>query len=225
MCIKISRVATKKTSGNFWGNSKAQNFRGVGAFRCRIAAKLFFIFFFFVVKIELFLLFLAISGNTQLNPAVFCGFAIAVFFAFVTRCCRYSGNRPDAFRWVLWSVLGFCVRSISVGWCAGVAVCVACCGAPQSCGFLRVRGGVAVISWPRGVAGRKRARGENYTPMLSVPREIFGVDETAHILRNLCVVTAHILGVLCVVTAHILAKSMGRLFQRLFSVDFLKHIS
>lgn len=102
------------------------------------------------------------------------------------------------------------------------SVCRGCCGFA----LVGVRrpwkrgGGVFAIFTAAGVAPRELRAREICTPPLSVPQEIFEVDETAHVLRNLCAVVAHILGVLWVVTAHVLAKSMGRLFQRLFSVVF-----
>lgn len=47
-------------------------------------------------------------------------------------------------------------------------------------------GGVAGISWPRGVAPRKRARGGNYTPQFSVPQdEIKGLHFSKTLLQYL----------------------------------------
>ena len=57
------------------------------------------------MKIFIFLIIPAISGNTRLKAAGFCGFAIAAFFACVARCCRYSGNTS-----AIWSAVACMLR-------------------------------------------------------------------------------------------------------------------
>lgn len=129
------------------------------------------------------------------------------------------------------SSLRFCVlfvrvvRSVFAGM---VCICARVVRAAVRSGRFRLqwwRGGVVAVSGSAGVAGQKARARENYTPPLSVPQEIFGVDETAHVFKKfMCRRGPHFRGFVCCCGPRF-SKKYGPFVPALIFRGFLKHLS
>lgn len=146
-------------------------------------------------------------------------------FSAVVSSLRWCGRCRVCFIVALLCAFVRVVRSVFAGM---VCICARVVRAAVRSGRFRLqwwRGGVVAVSGSAGVAGQKARARENYTPPLSVPQEIFGVDETAHVFKKfMCRRGPHFRGFVCCCGPRF-SKKYGPFVPALIFRGFLKHLS